>query len=76
MTLLTLTKVTMINGEKGSGGAVHNLEQEMERIRIDGATGGCEKSENMCLMDVEGCGLQSVSDEMVWGAVVPTGPFC
>lgn len=66
-------------GKKGAGGGrglKNNLEQEMERIRLDGATGGCERRENMCLMAVEGCGLQAVSDEKVWGAVVPAGPFC
>lgn len=46
----------MTNGEN-KGKIKNNLEWKMERIRIDGATGGCEKGETICLMDVEGCGL-------------------
>lgn len=42
---------------------------------IDGGTGGSEKRDNRRLMDVEGCGLLSVSDERVWCSVVPAGLF-
>lgn len=37
------------------------------------AAGGSETRVNICVMDVENCGLLSVSDEMVQFAVVPAG---
>lgn len=53
---IAIVIATKTNGEN-KGKIKNNLEWKMERIRIDGATGGCEKGETICLMDVEGCGL-------------------
>lgn len=70
-----LTIVQMMN--RGSKGKIKKIiwSGRWKESWIDGGTGGSEKRDNRCLMDVEGCGVLSVNDERIWCSAVPAELF-